>query len=61
MDVSGDEWKKRSSMGKWESNAHLVSDDEDILLSLELHDDRLEADDDVSVGLATWVSVSKQC
>ena len=30
-----------------------MSDDEDVLLSLELHYDRLEADDDVSVGFTT--------
>ena len=35
----------------------LVGDDEDVLAALELHDDGLEADDDVAVGLAAGVAV----
>jgi hypothetical protein len=35
----------------------LVADDQDVLLALELHDDGLEADDDVAVGLAAAVAV----
>lgn len=35
----------------------LVSDNEDVLATLQLHNDGLEADDDVAVGLATQVAV----
>jgi hypothetical protein len=35
----------------------LVRDDEDVFAALELHDDGLEADDDVAVRLAAGVAV----
>ena len=31
-----------------------MSDDEDVLLSLEFHDDGFEAHDDVAVGFTAW-------
>lgn len=35
----------------------LVGDDDDVLAALEFHDDGLEAEDDVAVGLAAAVAV----
>ena len=35
----------------------LVGDDDDVLASLELHDDWFKADDDVAVGFAASVAV----
>ena len=39
------------------SDDSLMSNDENVLLPLELHDDRLEPDDNVPVGLSSTVSV----
>ena len=36
---------------------YLVSDNQDILLSLKLHDDRFESDDDISIRLPTWETI----
>lgn len=39
------------------ANDGLVADDKDVILSLKLHDNGLETDDDVSVRFAAAVSV----
>ena len=37
--------------------AHLMSDNEDVLLPFQLHDDRLQPDHDIAVRLSTSISV----
>lgn len=39
------------------SDDSLMSNDEDVLLPLQLHDDRLEPDNNIPVGLSSAVSV----
>ena len=46
----------RSQLG-YGYQPHLMPDDEDVLLSLELHDDRLQTDDHIAVRLASSIPI----